>query len=39
MGMSKTVAKANQLFHWPGMKSQIENFIGNCSLCLMFNNS
>jgi len=39
MGMLKTVAKANQLFHWPGMKSQIENFIGNCSLCLMFSNS
>ncbi|XP_050063224.1 uncharacterized protein K02A2.6-like [Aphis gossypii] len=30
LGMTKTVKKANQLFYWPGMKSEIENYIGAC---------
>lgn len=36
LGMTKTVKKANQLFYWPGMKSEIENYIGACKTCLKF---
>lgn len=34
LGMTKTVKKANQLFYWPGMKTEIENQIGACKVCL-----
>ncbi|KAF0691262.1 Integrase H2C2 domain-containing protein, partial [Aphis craccivora] len=36
LGMTKTVKKANQLFYWPGMKSEIENYIGAYKTCLKF---
>ncbi|CAI6350058.1 unnamed protein product [Macrosiphum euphorbiae] len=39
LGMTKTVKKANQLFYWPGMKSEIENYIGACNICLKFSKS
>lgn len=39
LGMTKTIKKTNQLFYWPCMKTEIENYIGACNLCLKYSKS
>lgn len=34
--MTKTTKLANQLFYWPGMRSDIENFIQSCGTWHIF---
>lgn len=38
-GITKTKAWANQLFYYPGIGAQIENFILSCAVCLKFSRS
>ena len=39
MGITKTKRRAKELFYWPLMDSDIENFISKCQICLHFSNS
>ena len=39
LGISKTKNLARQHFYWPGMSSDIENFIQSCYTCLRFSNN
>lgn len=32
-GTSKTIAKATELYYWPGMNSDVTNFVKNCPIC------
>lgn len=35
-GMEKTKRRARKLFYWPGMTTEIENFIAKCRVCEKF---
>lgn len=39
LGTSKTKARAKQLFYFPEIYSQIENYILSCPVCLKFSKS
>lgn len=39
LGITKTKARAKQLFYFPGINSQIENYILSCPICLKFSKS
>lgn len=36
LGMEKTKNRARQILYWPGINSDIENFISNCKICEKF---
>ncbi|XP_050533909.1 uncharacterized protein K02A2.6-like [Daktulosphaira vitifoliae] len=38
-GISKTKARAKQLFYYPGINNEIENWISACPVCLKFSSS
>jgi len=35
-GMTKTVKRAKTYYYWPGLNSDIENYITKCELCARF---
>lgn len=39
LGIEKTKQRARSLVYWPGMNSDIEDKIGNCSTCQKYRNS
>lgn len=39
LGITKTKARAKQLFYFPGINSHIENYILSCPVCLKFSKS
>lgn len=39
MGITKTRARAKELFHWVNMNSDIENYIMRCDICQKFRNN
>lgn len=36
LGVVKTIEKAKTVFYWPGMSSNIQNYISACAVCLKF---
>uniref|UniRef100_A0A2S2NXG9 RNA-directed DNA polymerase n=1 Tax=Schizaphis graminum TaxID=13262 RepID=A0A2S2NXG9_SCHGA len=36
IGITKTLKKRKQIFYWPGMSSDIKNFVEKCEICKKF---
>lgn len=39
LGINKTVMRIRTLMYWPGMSSEIADFVGRCPICQMFQNN